>query len=144
MRSAESKSFHRGMGQKKFLAKAQRRKEYKKSLRLCAFARNLFYPNLAWFDLINPLDAEADEVLAQVVDRRVRRDLVEPGRELERGVVALERAVDLDEDLLREVERGLVVADHAEDEVGDRAVVAGDERVEAVGLASRRPRNEVG
>src|SRR5205085_7094576 len=58
-------------------------------------------PALAFeFQLFGARAAQA----AQVVDGRVVRDAVNPGGELELGAVARERAVDLDEDFLREVE----------------------------------------
>jgi hypothetical protein len=71
-----------------------------------------------------------------VVNGRVVRDAVNPGRELVLGAVATERVVDLDEDLLREVERRVVVADHAVDVGHDGALIAAHQLFEAV-LATR-------
>src|SRR5205085_10077186 len=65
------------------------------------------------------------------------------GGELELRLVALERPVDLDEDLLAEVESGFAVSDHAEDEARNGPVVALDELFEAVGLARHGPGDQV-
>ena len=60
---------------------------------------------------------------AQVIDGGVVSDLVNPGGEFEFRAIAAERAVDLDEDFLSQIEGGFVVADHAIDVGGDRALV---------------------
>ena len=57
----------------------------------------------------------AGRVATEVIDGRVMRDFVDPGRELEFCAVATEGAVDLYEDFLREIEGRFIVADHAVD-----------------------------
>src|ERR1043165_3465787 len=53
----------------------------------------------------------ARAVTTQMVNRRVVRDLVNPGRELKLRAVAAERVIDFDEDFLRQVQSGLIIAD---------------------------------
>src|SRR3712207_1803614 len=81
---------------------------------------------------------------AQVVDGGVVRDAVNPRRELELGAVARERAVDLDEDFLRQIERRVVVADHAVDVGRDGALVAAHKLREALLAARDGARHQLG
>src|SRR4051794_32978637 len=48
----------------------------------------------------------------QMIDRAVVSDLVNPRREFELGTVPRQGTVNLNEDFLRQVERGVVVAHH--------------------------------
>src|SRR6185369_4268794 len=68
---------------------------------------------------------------AEVVDGRVVGNFVNPGRKLELGAVATERAVNLDEDFLGQVEGRFVIADHAVNVGGNRTLVATHEFLEA-------------
>ena len=67
---------------------------------------------------------------AQLVEREVRRDRVEPGREARVGLVALARAVHAQERLLHQLLRGGGVAHHALDVAEQGARPAAEERVE--------------
>jgi len=73
---------------------------------------------------------------AAVVDGRVRRELPEPRIEWTRGVVAVEVAVELDEDLLGQVLGFVVVADVLEGEAVDAALEPPDQLFECVEVAA--------
>jgi hypothetical protein len=67
-----------------------------------------------------------------VIDRRIMRDPVKPGREFVIGAVAGKRIVDFDEDFLRDVERRFIVAQHSENVSGDRPLISADQGLETV------------
>src|SRR5262249_13335515 len=77
----------------------------------------------------------ADAPAAQVVDGRVAGDAEEPGGELVLGVVAVERAVDLQEDVLCDIAGVLRVVRETLDETIEANAVALDEDLEEVALA---------
>src|ERR1044071_243954 len=82
-------------------------------------------------------------VATQMVNGGVVRDLVNPGRELELGAVAPKRVVDLDEDLLRQIQRGFVIADHAIDVGRNRALVAAHQFLKSVFAPGDGPRHQI-
>src|SRR5687767_5964328 len=59
-----------------------------------------------------------------MINRSVVCNLVDPGREFELRTVARKRSVNLDEDFLRQIKRGIVVSHHSIDEGGDGALVS--------------------
>src|SRR3954462_7917543 len=63
----------------------------------------------------------------EVIDRDVVRDLEQPARKLEFRAIAVEMVQDLNERVLRQILRCLPVADHAEDEREDRALIPANE-----------------
>src|SRR5918912_1920264 len=60
------------------------------------------------------------------------RNLINPGGEFEFRAVAFERAIDLNEDLLRQIQCRVVVAHHAIDVGGDWPLVTAHEFIEPV------------
>src|SRR5437660_940231 len=63
---------------------------------------------------LNPIHERllASGVSAQVIYRRVMRNLVDPRRKLELSPVMRQRAIDLYENLLGQIQRGVIIADH--------------------------------
>lgn len=73
-------------------------------------------------------DADRVELaLAEMIDGEVVRDLEQPARELEFRTVAIDVVQDANERILREIFRGLAIADHAENEREDGSFVAVNE-----------------
>src|SRR5262245_3381643 len=63
-----------------------------------------------------------------MIDRRVVRDLEDPGGELELGTVRVNGIQDLDKGFLCQVFRELAIPHHTENEREDRTLVAMNER----------------
>jgi hypothetical protein len=75
---------------------------------------------------------------AQVIDRSVRGDAVEPRREPVTGIERLERDEDLEKDLLREVGRRIARTDESKDVVDETSLMAEDQRPEGVAIPGQR------
>ena len=78
-----------------------------------------------------------------MIDRRVVRDLEDPGGELELGAVGIDRVERLDEGLLGEILGQLAVAHHAEEQGKDRTLVAPDQLAVGGLLAGAGPQNHL-
>ena len=91
-----------------------------------------------------PAAPSPEHVPAQVVDRRVVRDLEQPARELPRRVVGVEAAEGLDEDLLRQVLGRARVLDHAHDQAVDRPLEARHQLAEGLLRAGQGARHQLG
>jgi hypothetical protein len=79
---------------------------------------------------------------AEMIDRAVARDAIQPGGEPVPGVERLEGDVHLHEDLLREVHRQVARSDQPEDVVDEPALVAHDQGTEGVPVVGERQIDE--
>src|SRR5205085_441199 len=55
----------------------------------------------------------AHRMASKMINGSVMRDLINPRGEFELRAIAIERVVDFDENFLRKIEGGFVIADHA-------------------------------
>jgi hypothetical protein len=81
---------------------------------------------------------------AQVVERAVAGDPVEPGAQVDLALVAQHRFVGVDEDLLQHVLGVLGRAEHLPAEAEQAALVAVDDRLEGARVAAAHHRDQLG
>ena len=85
----------------------------------------------------------AHGVTPQMIDSCVVGDFVYPGRKLEFRAIAPQRVVNLDKDFLGQVERRVVIANHAIDVSGDGSLIAAYQLFKTGFAASKRALNQL-